>query len=116
MTHFSNVSICEISLHMACSIYLSANSSGFSTLHVESEKLLIFFHEYFGLRIDLFRKSEYLQDNSFAIILERKQVNPLWTKFFFSLLFGTQLKIGSFHLPTHRRDAHMIFFDDPFFN
>ena len=30
--------------------------------------------------------------------------NPLWTKFFFSSFFGTLPKIGSFRLPTHRRD------------
>ena len=36
--------------------------------------------------------------------------NPLWTKFFFSSFFGTYHKIGSFRLPTHRRDAHMKFF------
>ena len=36
--------------------------------------------------------------------------NPLWTKFFLSSFFGTWFKIGSFRLPTHRRDAHRNFF------
>ena len=37
-------------------------------------------------------------------------LNPLWTKFFFSSFFGTWPKTGSFHLPTHRREAHRKFF------
>ena len=37
-------------------------------------------------------------------------INPLWTKFFFSSFFGTYPKIGSFCLPTHRRNAHRKFF------
>ena len=42
-------------------------------------------------------------------------VNPLWTKFFFRRFLGHSLiKIVSFHLQTHRRDAHRKFFDDPF--
>ena len=36
--------------------------------------------------------------------------NPLVPEFLFSSFFGTQPKIGSFRLPTHRRDAHRIFF------
>ena len=41
--------------------------------------------------------------------------NPLWTEFFFFRRFsGHKPKIGSFRLPTHRRDAHRKFFDDPF--
>ena len=41
-------------------------------------------------------------------------LNPLKTKFFFSFVFETQPKIGSFRLPSHGRDARMKFFDDPF--
>ena len=37
-------------------------------------------------------------------------INTLWTELFFSSFFGTYPKIGSFHLPTHRRDAHRKFF------
>ena len=33
-------------------------------------------------------------------------INPLLPEFFFSSLFGTAYKIGSFLLPTHSRDAH----------
>ena len=42
--------------------------------------------------------------------------NPLPPEFFFLLFFGTYPKIGSFRLPTHSRDAHRKFFDDPFLN
>ena len=33
-------------------------------------------------------------------------INPSWTKFFFSVFFGTYPKIGSFCLPTHSHDGH----------
>ena len=36
-------------------------------------------------------------------------INPLWIKFF-SSFFETYPNIGSFRLPTHRRDAHRKFF------
>ena len=44
-------------------------------------------------------------------------INPLPPElFFFSSFFGTKPKIDSFRLPTHSRDAHRKFFDDPFLN
>ena len=36
-------------------------------------------------------------------------LNPFVPGFFFSSFFVTYLKIGSFRLPTHRRDAHRKF-------
>ena len=44
-------------------------------------------------------------------------LNPSVTgRILYSSFFGTQPKIGSFRLPTHSRDAHRIFFADPFLN
>ena len=40
--------------------------------------------------------------------------NPSLPEFFFSSFFGKQPKIGSIRLLTHRRDAHMNIFYDPF--
>ena len=40
---------------------------------------------------------------------------PITAWILFSSFFGTFPKIGSFRLPTHTRDAHRNFFDDPYF-
>ena len=48
-----------------------------------------------------------------AKVLTLKGLNS----FFFRRFSGHNLKIGSFRLPTHRRDAHRkFFFDGPFLN
>ena len=43
-------------------------------------------------------------------------INPFVPEFFFPSFFVTWLRIGSFRLPTHSRDAHRKFFEDPFLN
>ena len=46
--------------------------------------------------------------------VEDFNLNP--PEFFISSFFGKYTKIGCFHLPTHRRDPHRNFFDNPFVN
>ena len=55
----------------------------------------------------------------YMAISQNFDFNPFVLGFFFALFFVAYLKIGSFHLPTHRHDAHRIFFfffEDPFLN
>ena len=40
----------------------------------------------------------------------RTVINPLFHEFYFTSVFKIELKIGSFRLPTHSRDAHRNFF------
>ena len=64
----------------------------------------------YRLSIIIFVRCQHL--NNLQNIVEH--INPLWTKFLFRRFSGHLTKIGSFRLPTHRRDAHTNFFYDPF--
>ena len=66
------------------------------------------------LRTLVTHKSRCINPNKLQMLIHhRKKLNPIFHEFCFPSIFEIYLKIGSYHLQTHRRDAHSNFFITP---